>query len=233
MSELQPADPSAADYRTLLLRLTSLDRRAAGLRSEAEKWHGEQTTAADDAVHEAENEVGAARHAVRLARRDKEKVDADAALLWSDYVHKVGPAAERFGRNLPPASIPRQRDDRHARDYLDEVENRVKYTPKARPITFLTKVLFGVLGFAGGFLGFLGNQLLRTTGAAAAGDWHQAAPVVALLVLLACPVLAVVTAKKLADRRGASMDIAAVVTVLATGLVTALLLYTAVRYSAG
>ncbi|MBG0567472.1 hypothetical protein [Actinoplanes aureus] len=230
MSELQPSDFERADYRTVLHRLTSLNQRAATLREEAAGWHAERAGAAEAAVREAEERVREAQHRVRVAQRDLEHVDARAAGLWSEFVHRVGPAAERFGRTLPPPSIPRQRD-REARDYLDEVENRVKYTPPARPLTLGTQVLFGVFGFAGGILGVLGNLVLRRTGEAAGGDWQAAAPVVALLVLLCCPILAVVTAKLVADRRGVGLDTAAVATVLTTGLVTAGLLFTAVQFA--
>ncbi|MEV0897443.1 hypothetical protein [Actinoplanes sp. NPDC049802] len=229
MSELEPADFERADYRTVLRRLTTLDERAATLREEAQRWHTERRAAAEAAVREAAGQLDDAEREVRRARRDLEHVDARAAGLWSEFVHRVGPAAERFGRTLPPASIPRQRGDRDAADYLDEVESRVKYTPPARPITFGTKFLFGLLGLAGGLLGVTGNLLVRRTGEAAGGEWQQAAPVVALLVLLCCPVLAVVTAKLIADRRGAGLDTAAVVTVLGTGLLTAALLFSAVQ----
>lgn len=233
MSELQPADFERADYRTVLRRLTTLDEKATGLRQEARRWFTDRAAAADAAVREAAREMEAAEHAIRAAQHDLEQVDARAAGLWSDFVHRIGPAAERFGRTLPPASIPRQRGDdgaeRAAADYLDEVENRVRYTPPARPITFGTKVLFGILGFAGGLLGVIGNLMVRGSGTAAGGDWQQAAPVVALLVLLCCPILAVVTAKLIADRRGVGLDTSAVVTVLGAGLVTAGLLFTAVQ----
>ena len=233
MSDLQPADFDRADYRTVLRRLTSLDEKATRLRQEARRWFTDRAAAADTAVQEAAAEMAAAEHAIRAAQRDLEQVDARAAGLWSDFVHRVGPAAERFGRTLPPASIPRQRGDdgpdRAATDYLDEVEHRVRYTPPARPITFGTKILFGILGFAGGLLGVIGNLVVRGSGTAAGGDWQQAAPVVALLVLLCCPILAVVAAKLIADRRGAAMDTSAVVTVLGTGLVTAVLLFASVQ----
>lgn len=231
MSDLQPADFERADYRTVLRRLTSLDAKAAGLREEAGRWYADRVAAADVAVQEAAEALEAAERSVRAARRGLEEVDARAAGLWSDFVHRVGPVAERFGRTLPPASIPRQRQDgpdRDAEDYLKEVENRVRYTPPARPITLGTKILFGVLGFVGGLLGVVGNLMVRRTGAAAGGDWQQAAPVVALLVMLLFPVLAVVTAKLIADRRDAPLETSAVVTVLATGLVTAGLLFIAV-----
>jgi tetrahydromethanopterin S-methyltransferase subunit G len=231
MSDLQPADFDRADYRTVLRRLTGLDEKATGLRQEARRWFTDRAAAADAAVREASAEMEAAEHAIRAAQRDLEQVDARAAGLWSDFVHRIGPAAERFGRTLPPASIPRQRGDetdRAATDYLDEVENRVRYTPPARPITFGTKILFGILGFVGGLVGFFGNLAVRSSGVAAGGDWQQAAPVVALLVMLCCPILAVVSAKLIADRRGVGLDTSAVVTVLGTGLATAVLLFASV-----
>ncbi|MFI1988665.1 hypothetical protein [Actinoplanes sp. NPDC020271] len=231
MSDLERSDFDRADYRTVLRRLTTLDQRAARLRAEAEQWHTEQRAIADEAVREAETRVRAARQTVKKARRDLEEVDARAAGLWADYVHRVGAVAERFGK-LPPASIPRQRaDERPPEEYLAEVEKRIKWTPPARPITLGVKVLFVIFGLVGGILGAIGNQVLRETGAAAIGDWHEAAPVVALLVLLACPVLAVVAAKLVADRRKTALDTSAVVTVLGTGLVTAMLLFTAVQYA--
>ncbi|KUL23085.1 hypothetical protein [Actinoplanes awajinensis] len=232
MSALEPADFERADYRTVLRRLTTLDQRAADLRAEAVAWHAAQRATADEAVQEAEDRVRATKRATRAAQRDLEEVDARAAGLWSEYVHRVGPVAERFGRTLPPPSIPRQRTELGARDYLAEVEKRINWTPPARPVTFGVKVLYVIFGLVGGLLGALGNQVLRQTGLASAGDWHQAAPVVALLVLLACPVLSVVTAKLVADRRKAALDTATVVTVLATGLVTALLLFSAMQYAA-
>lgn len=230
MSDLEPADLDRADYRVVLHRLTTLDQKAAGLRTEARLWYDQRKAAADTAVQDAKTELEQAERAVQKAQRDLEQVDARAAGLWSDFVHRVGPAAERYGRTLPPASIPRQRGEEHdAGYYLDDVANRVKYTPQPRPITLATKVLFGILGLIGGVLGVVGNLLVRRTGEAAGGDWHQAAPVVALLVLLFFPVLAAVVAKLIGDRRGTGLDTASTVTVLVAGLATAGLLFAAVQ----
>ncbi|GID28455.1 hypothetical protein [Paractinoplanes brasiliensis] len=227
---LQPADFETADYRSVLRRLTTLDEEAAVLRDEAQRWHDGRVAAADEAVRGAEAAVAEAKEAVAQAQRELEEVDARAANLWSEYVHKVGPTAERYGRTVPPASIPRQRTDRDAGDYLDEVATKVKYTAPARPINSGVKVLFIVFGFLGGVAGAIGNQVLRENGAGAPdGTWKDALPVVALLVLLACPVLAVVAAKRVADRRGAGLDAATVATVLITGLVTAGVLVAVLR----
>ncbi|WP_250035341.1 hypothetical protein [Paractinoplanes maris] len=227
---LQPADFATADYRSVLRRLTTLDDEAATLRAEALRWHDERLAAAEEAVRSASAAVEDAKREVVAAQRTIEEVDARAAGLWSEYVHKVGPVAERYGRMVPPAVIPQQRNNRDATDYLDEVATKVKYTAPARPITGGVKILFAVFGFLGGIAGAFGNQLLRQTGDGAAdGTWKDALPVVALLVLLACPILAVVGAKRVADRRGAGLDATTVATVMITGLVTAGLLVAALR----
>jgi hypothetical protein len=230
MSELQPADFDTADYRSVLRRLTTLDDDAATLRAEAERWHDERLAAADQAVAEARSSLAEAEAEVAEAQRDLEEVDARANNLWLDFVHKVGPPAERYGRTLPPATVPRQRGDREASEYLEEVATRVSYVPPARPINTGVKFLFGVFGFLSGVIGVLAYQLLRQkAGASDAGTWRDALPVIALVVLLACPVLAVVAAKKVADRRGVGLTAGAFGIVLLTGLITAVLFLAALR----
>jgi hypothetical protein len=226
--DVQPADFETADYRSVLRRLATLDEEAAGMRAEAVRWYEERVAAADEAVRQADEQLRDAGRAVAEAQRSLDEADARAAGLWLEYVHKVGPVAERFGRAVPQPAIPRQRSERSATDYLDEVANKVKYIAPARPLTFGVKLLFGVFGFVGGLAGAAAYQVLRATGGTTqTGTWKDALPVVALVVLLACPVLSVVAAKKVADRRGVSLDTATVTTVLLTGLVTAGLLLAA------
>lgn len=227
--DLQPADFETADYRSVLRRLTTLDDEAAALRAEAVRWHDDRVAAADEAVRVAEETLHDAQRAVVESRRELEEVDARAAGLWSEFVHKVGPVAERYGRTLPAAAIPRQRGERGADDYLEEVANRVAYVPPARPLNTGVRFLFGVFGFLSGVIGVLAYQLLRQTAGPGGGSWKDALPVIALVVLLACPVLAVVAAKRVADRRGVGLTAATVGTVLVTGLVTAALLLAALR----
>ena len=86
-----------------------------------------------------------------------------------------------------------------------------------------------MFGFVSGVIGVLAYQLLRQTAGPGGGDWRDALPVVALVVLLACPVLAVVAAKRVADRRGVGLTLATVATVLITGLVTAAVFLAALR----
>jgi hypothetical protein len=230
MSDLQPADFDTADYRSVLRRLTTLDDEAAGLRAEAQRWHDDRMAAADQAVQQARDALAAADQDVAAAQRELEAVDAKANNLWLDFVHKVGPPAERYGRTLPPAAVPRQRGDRNAADYLEEVATRVSYVPPARPLNGGVKLLFGVFGFVGGVVGVLAYQLLREkAGGPGGGDWRDALPVIALVILLACPILAVVAAKKVADRRGVGLTAGTFGIVLITGLVTAALFLAALR----
>ncbi|WP_433382409.1 hypothetical protein ACQPZX_18885 [Actinoplanes sp. CA-142083] len=229
MSDVQPADFETADYRSVLRRLTTLDEEAADLRAEAERWHDGRVAAADQAVREADENLAAAAEEVSRTQRDLEQVDARALQLWADYVHKVGPRAERYGRTMPQAAIPRQRSDRDAADYLEEVAAKVKYIAPPQPINFGVKALFVLFGLAGGLVGAGAFLALRGIGGTEqTGTWRDAMPVVALVVLLACPVLAVVSAKKVADRRSVGLDAATVATVLLTGLVSAGLIIAAV-----
>jgi hypothetical protein len=230
MSDLQPADFETADYRSVLRRLTTLDDEAAGLRAEAQRWHDDRMAAADQAVQQARDAVQDADRQVAEAQRELEAVDARANNLWSEFVHKVGPPAERYGRTLPPAAVPRQRGDRDAGDYLEEVATRVSYVPPSRPLNGGVKLLFGAFGFAGGVVGVLAYQLLREKAGAGGGSWQDALPVIALVVLLACPILAVVAAKRVADRRGVGLTAGTIGLVLITGLVTAALFLAAVRH---
>jgi hypothetical protein len=222
----------APRYRDVVRRLTALDDEAAAHRAEARRWYDGRVAAAAEKVAAAEQDVREAEAALRQARRDHEAVDARAAGLWADFVHRVGPRAERFGRTKPPATVPQQRD-RDADEYLQEAATSVGYTPPARPLTGGVKTLFAVLGFLGGAVGVVVYQVLRSSGRAAGGDWATAAPVLALVVMLLGPVLAVFVAKRVADRRGAPLDLAAVATVLVTGLLTAGLVVSALRAQAG
>jgi hypothetical protein len=230
MSDLQPADFETADYRSVLRRLTTLDEEAAGLRAEAQRWHEARLAAADQAVQQARDALAQADQEVAEAQRDLEAVDAKANKLWLDFVHKVGVPAERYGRTLPPAAVPRQRGERAADDYLEEVAARVSYVAPARPLNSGVKLLFGAFGFVSGVVGVLAYQLLRQkAGGPGGGDWRDSLPVIALVVLLACPVMAVVAAKKVADRRGVGLTAGTIGTVLITGLVTAALFLAALR----
>jgi hypothetical protein len=213
------SDNPVNDYSDILRHLTALDDEAAAHRAEAQRWYDARVAAADDKVRVADENVREAERAVRDARRELEAVDARAAGLWSDFVHRVGPAAERFGRTKPAPAVPRQRD-RDAEEYLQEAATTVAYTPPARPLTGGAQVMFGALGFLGGAIAVALYQLVRWAGRTAGGDWSAALPVLAIVVMLLGPVLALVAAKRVADRRAAALDLAAVTTLLVTALLT-------------
>ena len=218
MTDRTERHPAAPDYRAVLRRLTGLDDEAAALRAEAVRWHDGRVAAADEAVRAAEEDVRAAERAVREAQRTLEEVDARAAGLWSEFVHKVGARAERFGRTLPPPAVPRQRD-RDAEEYLQEAAATVAYEPPPRPAGGGTTVLFVVCGAAGGALGVAGRELLRWAGREAGGDWATALPVIALIMLLLGPVLGLIAARRLAP-----LTATRTATVLVTALITTALL---------
>jgi hypothetical protein len=219
---------SDADYRAALRRLTGHDDEAARLRAEAADWYRDRAAAADDAVRAAEDAVRAADQGVVAAQQARDAIDARANGQWSSFVHDVGARqAERFGRTLPPASVPRQRD-RSADDYLDDAEVLAKSASQSRRRAGGMKTVFAALGVAGGLAGVVAHQLLRWAGREAGGDWTTALPVLGLIVLLLTPVLTLlIGGRRIADRRGATLDIATVVTGLVAGLLTAGVLATA------
>jgi hypothetical protein len=205
-----------AAYRDAVRRLTALDDEAAELRAEAERWHADRLAAAARAERAADDEVAAAAREVDAARRAVDEVDARAAALWSEYVHRVGPAAERYGRTVPEPVVPKQRAS--AEEFLRDVASQLAYTPPARPVTNLVQVLFALIGAAGGAAGFALGQAVRWAGRSAGGDWAVGLPVPALLLTLLGPVLAAGAAKLVADRRGGGLDAATVALVVGAGL---------------
>ena len=218
-----------AGYRGLVRQLAGLDAAAAADRDEATQWHDERMAAAADKLRIAEEDVRTAERAVRAAQKSREGVEAEVADAWSSYVHQTGGKAERFGITAPEPTIPQQRD-RSPDDYLQEAAATARRAPAPpRPLTGATTIMFAAFGFLGGACGVAAHQVLRWAGREAGGDWAVGLPVLALIVMLVGPVLAVFGAKRVADRRGVGLDATAIATVLVTGLFTAALLWAAVR----
>lgn len=207
------------DYRTVVRKLTNLDEEAAAHRAEAHSWHDGRAREADDAVRAADQRISEARAALQAAQRTREEVDARAELLWTEFAHRTGRLADRFGTRAPQSTVPRQRD-RDAEDYLQEATAAAR-APAARPAPGGAKLLYAVLGALGGAVGVAAWSLLRWAGREAGGDLAIGLPVVALVVALLGPILAVVLAKRVADRRSGQLDASAVATVLIAGVVAA------------
>ncbi|MET8151760.1 hypothetical protein ACIBSW_08665 [Actinoplanes sp. NPDC049668] len=210
----------APDYRSVLRKLTNLDEEAGAHRAEARNWHDSRAIEADNAVRAADQRIREARAAVQKAQRERDEVDARAAVLWAEFAHQVGRAADRFGARAPQPAVPRQRD-RDAEDYLQEAAATAAWKPAPRPASGNATVLYAVLGALGGAVGVAAWSLLRWAGREAGGDLAVGLPVVALVVAVLGPVLAVFTAKRVADRRATQLDFSAVATVLIAGLIAA------------
>ncbi len=221
-------------YREALRRLRALDDDAADLRAEAHRWYADRDAAAVRAEQAADEEVAQAARAAEKARRDLHETEAEAARLWSDFVHRYGPSAERYGRTVPEPVVPRQRGGhpgggRPADEYLRDVSAQVTFTRPDRPLTNSVQLLFGLLGAAGGALGSLLGHLLRAAGRSAGGDWAAGMPVLALLLTFVGPVAAAGIGKQIADRRGAPLDAAAVGLILGAGLTVIAVVYAITR----
>ena len=208
------------DYRSVVRKLTNLDDEAAAHRAEARTWHDSRAIEADDAVRAADERIRETQAAWRAAQREREEVDARSAVLWAEFAHKAGRVAERFGSHAPQPAVPRQRD-RDAEDYLQEAAATAAWTPAPRKPPGGANLLYVVLGALGGAVGVAAWSTLRWAGREAGGDWATGLPVVALVVALLGPILAVVTAKRVADRRSVQLDASAVATVLIASLIAA------------
>ncbi|WP_067501515.1 hypothetical protein [Actinoplanes sp. TFC3] len=217
------------DYRSVVRKLTQLDDEAALHRGEALDWHDTRAAEADEAVRAATQRVRDAEQAVATAQRRLEEVDADVAGLWAEFSHKAGRRADRFG-GAPQPQIPRQRD-REPEDYLQEAATHAAWNPAVKPLKGAS-MLYAGLGALGGAVGLAAWSLLRWAGRESGGDLATGLPVVALIVALLGPILAVVTAKRVADRSGTPLDASTVATVLIAALITAGLILAVVRTNA-
>jgi hypothetical protein len=208
------------DYRSVVRKLTNLDNEAALHRAEAHSWHDSRAIEADNAVRAADQRIRETQAALRAAQREREEVDARTAVLWAEFAHKVGRVAERFGAHAPQPAVPHQRD-RDAEDYLQEAAATAAWKPAPRKPSGGATLLYVVLGALGGAVGVAAWSTLRWAGREAGGDWAAGLPVVALVVALLGPIVAVVTAKRVADRRSVQLDASAVATVLIASLIAA------------
>ena len=229
-----PADRTAPSaYRAALTRLTRLDDEAAADREQAHAWYEARVADTAKAVRAAEDQVRAADQARRAATRRHDDLDAAANQVWNDFSHTYGPRrAERFGRLLPAAVVPQQRD-RTAEDFLDDARATAGSPAAAAARGGGIRTTFALIGALGGGIGAALNRALVTLGHHTHADWAAAVPTIALIVMLLCPVLALIAGRRLADRRGAALDITTVATGLAAGLLTAFVAIAVVTHGRG
>jgi hypothetical protein len=218
------------DYRSVVRKLTQLDDEAATHRTEAHAWHDSRAVEADNAVRAADERIRETQAVWRAAQREREEVDARSAVLWAEFAHRAGREAERFGPRAPQPAVPHQRD-RDAEDYLQEAAATAAWVPAPRKPSGGASLLYVVLGALGGAVGVAAWSTLRWAGREAGGDWAAGLPVVALVVAMLGPILAVITAKRVADRSDVQLDASAVATVLIASMIAAGLVLALARES--
>ncbi|MEV4494386.1 hypothetical protein AB0J84_01580 [Micromonospora arborensis] len=216
-------EPVASEtYSAQLRRLADLTARVREQRAEAHTWHERQCAAAERAVAEAAEQLQRAEEELVAAREQQERVDAEVAHLWQQVRARLG--ARRLGGPPAPANGTGATDPvlllGRARDLLDRAGQPGELPGSVNP-------LLALCGVAGAVLAYALGAGARALGVGYGGDLAVAMPVLALVVTLLGPLVGVVPARVLADRRHAVLGprpISVVVGagVLATGLLLAL-----------
>ncbi len=213
-------------YAAQLRRLAELSARVHEQREEARAWYEQQCAAADRAVAESADEVNRAERELVAAREAQERVDAEVAVLWQELNARLGGGGRRAG--TPPAPAPDATGDPDslldgARDLLHRTRQPGELPGSANPMLALSGVAGAVLAYALG----VGARALAGR---ADGELAVGLPVLALVVTLLGPVMGLVPARVLADRRHAVLSPRPVLIVIAAGLATTVLLLTVIRY---
>ncbi|MFY1702527.1 hypothetical protein ACN28G_12405 [Micromonospora sp. WMMA1923] len=206
-------------YSAQVRRLAELTARVQAQRAEAQDWYDQQCAAAQRAVSEATDQVRRAEAEVAAAREELERVDAEAAHLWQQLRDRLG------GRGLggpPGPALDATGDPLHlvqgVRELLGRVGQPGELPSSANPLLVLCGLFGAVLAYA---LGLGARQL----GVSYGGDLAVGLPVLALVVTLLGPLIGLVPAKRLADRRHAVFGPRPMAVVVVAGLAgTALLL---------
>ncbi|HWH00913.1 MAG TPA: hypothetical protein VNV66_16725 [Pilimelia sp.] len=206
-------------YAETMAALAGLDAERARRRDEVHAWYAGQCAAVRRAADEAAAALAAAEEEYRAARLAVEKVDAEAGHLWAVLASRLGHAARRLGEPPAPALAAAEGADPWV--LLEQVRDELRRARHPRTLpgwAYAALVFFGVCG--AGLTAALA-QGLRRAAEATGGDLAVALPVLALIVALLGPVVGLVPAKALSDRRGATLDAGAVAVVLLVGLATA------------
>ncbi|ASW57677.1 hypothetical protein [Plantactinospora sp. KBS50] len=209
----------------LLGQLAALSARVAAQRAEAQTWYAGQREAADRAVTSAEETVLRAQARVAACRERADRVDTEVRTLWQVLPARLSLPAGRLG--APPTPEPGGPEDPAvpldaARTLIDRAARPVELPTSVNPLL----VIFGVLGavLAAGL-----GALARVAGERYGGDLRVGLPVVGLLVTLLGPVVGLVPARRLADRRHAVLGPRPIIVVVVAGLLTTGTLVTLLR----
>lgn len=207
-------------YSAQLRRLAELTARVREQRAEAHTWYERQCAAADQAVADATDQVRAAEQELVAAREQQEHVDAEVAHLWQQVRARLGD--RRLGGPPAPTNGTGAVDPvlllSRARDLLDRAGQPGELPGSVNP-------LLALCGAAGAVLAYALGTGARALGVGYGGDLAVGMPVLALVVTLLGPLIGLVPARVLADRRHAVLGPRPITVVLGAGVVvTALLL---------
>ncbi|MBL6278003.1 hypothetical protein JMF97_17750 [Micromonospora fiedleri] len=207
-------------YAAQLRRLAELTARVQQQRDEAHAWYEQQCAAADRAVAESAEEVNRAERELAAARETQERVDAEVAVLWQELNARLGGGGRRAG--APPAPTPDATGDplpllEGARDLLRRTRQRGELPGNVNPLMLLC-------GLGGAVLAYALGAGARALGDRTDGELAVGLPVLALVITLLGPVLGLIPARLIADRRHATLTPRPVLLVITAGLTTTLLL---------
>ncbi|MET8308863.1 hypothetical protein [Micromonospora sp. NPDC005173] len=207
-------------YAAQLRRLAELTARVREQRAEAHTWYDRQCAAADRAVADAVEQVQRAEEELVAAREEQERVDAEVAHLWQQLRERLGAGARRLGGPPAPANGGAANPAlllSRARDLLDRAGQPGELPGSVNP-------LLALCGVAGAVLAYALGAGARALGVGYGGDLAVGMPVLALVVTLIGPLVGVVPARVLADRRHAVLGPRPITVVLGAGLLTTALL---------
>lgn len=210
----------ADSYPVLIRRLAELAAGLQARRDEAQHWYADRCAGAQAAVEQVEARLADLRQARAEASLEVEEVDREAATIWTEFAHRLGPVTDRFGGVPAPTSGPGMVGPDQADRWLTAARGLVERSVETEPLprtAYPALALFGALGAAAAF-GFAAAA--RWTGERYGGDLAVGMPVIALVVTLLGPLFGLAPAKLLTDRRHAVLDVRSVAVVLVTGLVT-------------
>ncbi|WCN84355.1 hypothetical protein [Micromonospora sp. LH3U1] len=210
---------TSESYAAQLRRLAELTARVREQRAEAHTWYERQCTAAERAVADAAEQVHAAEEELVAAREQQERVDAEVAHLWQQVRLRLG--ARRLGGPPAPANGSGATDPvlllGRARDLLDRAGQPGELPGSVNP-------LLALCGVAGAVLAYALGAGARALGVGYGGDLAVGMPVLALVVTLLGPLIGLVPARVVADRRHAVLGPQPITVVLGAGAVTTVLL---------
>ncbi|WBB68886.1 hypothetical protein [Micromonospora sp. WMMD812] len=207
-------------YAAQVRRLADLTARVHAQREEARTWYERQCAAADRAVAEADEQVRHAEQELADARELQERVDAEAAHLWQQLRGRLGVGGRRL--TGPPAPAAGAEGDpvlllHRVRELLDRTRQPGELPGSVNPMLVLC-------GAAGAVLAYGLGMGARAAGVGYGGDLAVGMPVLALVVTLLGPLVGLVPAKVLADRRHAVLGPRPITVVLVAGVLTTALL---------